>query len=107
MEDSPKECIYEQLAQIMNRQNDCSLARELGKKPFGIDKEEAIKIMADFQEKINNEEGISREKMKKSLERKMMIQQQKMRSQMIKEKAQKRSRGIEVSDTDSDSSEGF
>ena len=48
MEDSPKECIYEQLAQIMNRQNDCSLARELGKKPFGIDKEEAIKIMADF-----------------------------------------------------------
>ena len=45
--------------------------------------------------------------MKKSLERKMMIQQQKMRSQMIKEKAQKRSRGIEVSDTDSDSSEGF
>ena len=88
----------------MNKQNDCSVNRELAKKPFGIDKEEAIKIMSEFQEKLNNEEGISKEKMKKSIERKMMIQQQKMRSQMIKEKAQKRSRGIEVSETDSDSS---
>ena len=60
VDDSPGECIYEQLARIMNKHNDCSVARELAKKPFGIDKEEAIKIMADYQEKVNNEEGISK-----------------------------------------------
>ena len=58
----------------MNKHNDCSVARELAKKPFGIDKEEAIKIMADYQEKVNAEEGISKGQMKKSIEKKMMIQ---------------------------------
>ena len=46
VEEVPVDSIYDQLAVIMNKQNDCSVAKELGKKPFGIDKEEAIKIMS-------------------------------------------------------------
>ena len=46
VEEEPVDSIYDQLAVIMNKQNDCSVAKELGKKPFGIDKEEAIKIMS-------------------------------------------------------------
>ena len=46
IDDEPSETIYDQLAAIMNKQNDGSVAKELGRKPFGIDKEEAIKIMS-------------------------------------------------------------
>ena len=66
------ESIYEQLAAIMSRQKDGSVAKELGRKPFGIDKEEAIKIMSYYAEKQLEKTNMTKEQMNRTLDRTMM-----------------------------------
>ena len=95
--------LYEQLAAIMDKQKDGSVAKELGRKPFGIDQEEAIKIMSVYAEKEREKGGKTKAEMGRKLEREMMEAQQKQRSEAIREKAKLRAQGIAVSETESES----
>ena len=104
-----EDCIYEQLAVMMNKQKDGSVAKELSRKPFGIDKEEAIKIMSVYAEKQLEKADMTKEDLKRALnemnrklDRSMMEVQQKQRSERIREKAKLRAQGMAVSETESE-----
>ena len=56
----------------MEKEKDGTVAKELSRKPFGIDKEEAIKIMSHINEQKLEQDHKTVEQMKRDLDREMM-----------------------------------